>query len=283
MRNQTKNPSEVSHRKSKRNRRKAKGFMTLEATLVIPLFLFAVLNLYAAINYIGLHVRMTCAMEETGLQLAKEAYAYQKIAQGEEALTGEVADTILSVTYVKELTLSEAGRTFIDRVGIEGESSGVSFAQSDVTNGMYIDLHAIYKTRALFVPGFSGFQMANRAYLKAWTGYDIPENSEETSQDETLVYITETGTVYHLTRECTYLKLSIRQIVETELVTRRNQSGEKYTACELCGGGSGLIYVTEEGNRYHKDVTCSGLKRTVKAIPLSEVGDRPPCSRCGHG
>ena len=43
-----------------------------------------------------------------------------------------------------------------------------------------------------------------------------------------------------------------------------------------------LLYITNQGDCYHKDLGCSGIKRTVRMIRLSEVGTRRPCSRCGQ-
>lgn len=44
----------------------------------------------------------------------------------------------------------------------------------------------------------------------------------------------------------------------------------------------GRLYITNQGDCYHKDLGCSGIKRTVRMIRLSEVGTRRPCSRCGQ-
>ena len=71
---------------------------------------------------------------------------------------------------------------------------------------------------------------------------------------------------------------------EGAIVTVNEALAEGYTACRLCGGEPGLFsyyYVTEEGERYHTSLSCSGLKRTVYLVRLSEAEGRTACSRCG--
>lgn len=248
--------------------------------LVLPLFLFAMLNMYAAINQIAIHVRLEGAMSDVGRQMAAGAYGYQQLSEEYESMKSGVVDFFVSEGYAKQEVVSRAGHSFLDSVGIRGGAGGISFLQSKIVSEDYIDLLATYNTQALFVPGFSGFQMANRVYLKCWTGYDNTQNEQSEESNEQIVYVTETGTVYHLTRECTHIKLSIREIEERGISEARNQNGGKYYPCELCGGNGELIYITSEGDRYHSSLNCSGLKRTVKAIPISEVGERGLCSRC---
>ena len=261
-----------------------KGYMTVEAAMVIPLFLFVILNMFAAVNYIALHVRLQTAMHQTGLELVRAGYAYHKVAEGCEFLQSEIADIGFSVLYVKEKVISAAGEKFIDRIGIQGGSQGVSFIQSEVTDPEYLDLKAVYSTKALFIPEtFSSFQMINRVRMKVWTGYDNTVNQGKKETEEQMVYITETGTVYHTSRDCSHLQLSVSQVDAGALDALRNQHGAKYYICELCGdlGMAEMAYITKEGNRYHTTLSCSGLKRTVITIPISEVGSRHACSRCG--
>ena len=40
------------------------------------------------------------------------------------------------------------------------------------------------------------------------------------------------------------------------------------------------VFITDQGNRFHYDLNCGGIKRTIYMIRLSEVGNRKKCSRC---
>ncbi len=127
--------------------------------------------------------------------------------------------------------------------------------------------------------------LLSRARAHPWTGYKqgSGEGGGEGSMEDPIVYVAENGTVYHLSRSCSHLDLSIRPIDRGDVDNARNAGGGKYKPCEICGGGSGTVYITDEGDRYHSSLTCSGLKRTIYEMRLSEVGNRRLCSRCALG
>lgn len=126
--------------------------------------------------------------------------------------------------------------------------------------------------------------MHNTIRVHAWTGADETDFSGEAAEPEKMVYVTESGTVYHRNLGCRYLKVSVNQISGSSLAHARNDSGQKYSPCETCSRNqkpSGVVYVTSSGNRYHNTAACSGLKRTVKLVKESQLGGMHACSSCG--
>lgn len=127
----------------------------------------------------------------------------------------------------------------------------------------------------------------NQVKVHAWTGTEsesVSDGGENTAEIEKMVYVTETGSVYHKHLGCSYLDLSVNQIAGSSVSGAVNQYGEHYTACEICSRNqepSGSVYVTKQGNRYHNLGSCSGLKRTVRLVKESEASKLPCCSRCG--
>lgn len=121
-----------------------------------------------------------------------------------------------------------------------------------------------------------------QAVVRAWVGYTRESFAGKTGGQ--MVYMTPAGEVYHRSRDCTYLRLTIRTLSAEELETARNESGGKYSPCEYCvknAVSGGIVYITDYGSSYHYSSVCQGLKRTVMAVPLSQVTGMGCCSRCG--
>lgn len=117
--------------------------------------------------------------------------------------------------------------------------------------------------------------IVQKAVCRAWVGFTGLQT------DEVFVYMTSEGSVYHLYPDCTHLDLSIQQVSFSKAVYSENLYGEPYEACRVCKEPVGLfVYITDEGNRYHSDRACGGLKRTVRQVPISQVADRGCCMRC---
>ena len=124
----------------------------------------------------------------------------------------------------------------------------------------------------------------NSVKVHAWTGASWEETSDPNESPEKMVYVTASGTVYHKSLDCSHLKLSVSRISGSEVSSKRNDSGEKYYACESCSKGQkpgSYVYITKSGNRFHNDRTCSGLKRTVRLVKESKAANLSVCKRCG--
>ncbi len=186
-----------------------------------------------------------------------------------------------------ESTLMTSQAYYLAKINAYVKDSGVSvtfFESHLMEENDEIDLVANYTITPPFsIIGLGRYHFRQRVHTRAFTGVERRDSSDT---DDTIVYITETGRVYHRSLECTYLKLSISQVKYGDLEDMRNSGGGIYKACEKCSEGKSLgdgddVWVTNYGDRYHTSRACSGLKRTISEVPLSEVGDRAPCSKCG--
>lgn len=246
-----------------------KGSLTIEAALVLPMFLFAMLSIISLLSLLLFHMKLQGALHQQAKSIAQQAYIEWNFSEAE----------------VQMGILDEVGESLIQKAPIKGGVSGISFSDTDLSDREFVKLSVSYEAE---LP-YDFFHLFHRTFhqtalFHTWIGYEKGLDAGGTHVKEEYVYITETGEVYHRNRECSHIRLSIYEISAEELDAHRNASGGKYSSCEHCHSSltGGVLYVTKDGDRYHNSLSCSGLKRTVIAVPISEVGNRRPCSGCGH-
>ena len=165
---------------------------------------------------------------------------------------------------------------------MNGGLGGISLLSSRMKEDE-IELRAIYYMQVpIRMFGVQQYRILQTAISRKWIG-NI--SLKETSETGEWVYITPSGKAYHKSRNCSYLDLSIRSVSSLRISEKRNLSGGKYKSCPICRGKGGygqMLYITDYGNVYHTTLTCSGLKRSIYMVRISEVGDRHCCSKCGH-
>ena len=182
----------------------------------------------------------------------------------------------LFIVYINDLTgLQQQGKKAAAVVYVAEGASG--------NNEDLIQLQKNSKVKPLI--GFLGWQKSRlyvRCVVKPWTGYDVTSGKKREEEDS-VVYITEHGSVYHKNRACTHLALSIKAVAFHSLSEKKNMSGEYYAACEHCGdsGIFTVVFITSHGKKYHTTAKCQGLKRTIRSIPLSQAKGVSPCQKCG--
>lgn len=172
----------------------------------------------------------------------------------------------LNLSKVQQLARYQALITSDDAGGSDMVSYQISVPVKSFTNAI----------------GFpTGYTNAKIQYRK-WTGYDPGMDTTAEAEQDEYVYVAEYGTVYHRNRECSHLNITMQIIAAEDIDKCRNNSMEKYYPCEKCGGnGTGILFITPDGNRYHSSAKCSGLKRKIKTVKLSEVQGMEACSLCG--
>lgn len=295
---------------------KAKGSLTVEAALVVPIFLFATLIFLYFFQISYLHEKINSAMTQVALYCSKQAYLTNELIEefeinsiGEEnEILSFLSDQLdipeaISGSYYKFLLQEYIQLSTIENSIIVGGYSGIDIYQSGyLLDGETIDIIVSYECKLpLVFFGVKSISCIQRIQTRGWIGvsgtplYEEVENTpEEIPPEETppqeeekdMVYIAETGKVYHLYSDCSHLKLSITKVQFQEVEHLRNSSGGKYKSCQNCVNDTNIgaltfIYITTTGDRYHTTDQCSGLKRTVTQI---EKKDLPPgynvCKRC---
>lgn len=242
------------------------GSMTVEAAIVIPIVFFVWIACVAWTAIVNVHDSVQHLLMNTAMELS--------VAAGTDIETVENMGVMSAWGQIMQLEDLEKG-------GIE-QVYGFDFSQSRVLrDDQTILLKVNYRVRILegVIP-IPSIKLSNQVYTRAWTGAD-PEEQEilRFTEDDGRVYLSEYGRVYHTNRMCSHIHLTIYMVGE-----RQTQG---YAPCDKCmddNAASGqTFYITKTGEHYHSRLGCSGLKRQVDSIGMTEAMTMgyQPCSRCG--
>ena len=253
--------------------RSAKASLTIEAAIALPLFMFFIMAMSYFLIIISLQTDIRLCMDEAARSLGKQAYMAQETDAG------------ASVSYftIRNAVITDDLKERLDNSRIVGGSDGLNMTYSgyDEESGI-LDIVVCYSYEIPFFSDIVGnLRFIQRVRCRAWLGGDLSGSGADDLEGQ-IVYITPSGTVYHLTMSCPYLDLSISSIAYEDVSSARNKNGQQYTKCSSCfNAASDTVYITDYGTKYHSSLSCSALKRTVIAIDMSEAGDRSACSKCG--
>lgn len=262
--------------------------MTVEAALAFPVFFFAVITLCGLFTFWEVRLTVRRAMVETARGISAygdilvradgeppEVLGYLTDALAVRALLeGALEDKELISNYVEG---GEAGIACVDSVLMTDEESvRIVCRYSFRLPISFFDLGKISVRQELDYRYFTGHKVAT--VLESADREDEPQE-----QDDKTVYVTEQGKVYHLTLKCPALNLHISEIAASQISSARNENGGRYKACEKCAKGArpDVLFITTDGDRYHYVLNCSGLKRTIREVKLSELKEMNACKRCG--
>jgi hypothetical protein len=306
-----------------------KGILTVEAALVLPIFIYAVVALIYFFQIIYIQEILQNAITETGLYSAKYAYVYDYIinyenidkennkenkdnkdntnnnninnnhnnisekdinSDNEKSTIDEIIARSIDSTFFKIKMQDYLDINIINNSCIENGFTGIhTYMSSYMEDDNMIDIILMYDIKLpLQFIHTRNIPVIQRVRLRGWNGHQVAVKDsivEEPNGEEEYVYIAETGTVYHTTKSCTHLRLSVKESLIDQVDNLRNDSGGKYKKCELCGSFANktngkTVFITNKGDKYHYNLNCSGLKRTVITILKSQIGDRKLCTRC---
>ena len=226
--------------------------MTVEAALVLPLFMFFFCNVLFLLDVVRLQSRVGSGGSDGG--------------GGGGVQIPQAAGNILSAAWASGELRSHLGGDYMNHTCLRGGSGGISLLHSRILDGNgIVELNADYRTRP-FIPVLSGpdFRIRSTYYGHAWTGYEGGDGAEGQaggdSQGNEEVIVAEHGVVWH------------------------TDPGSIYHPCEYCHPSpSGKVFVTPDGNRYHSSADCSRITRTTHTETAEEAaGHLHPCPKCGH-
>ena len=248
------------------------GSVTVEAVMVIPFFFYAAICLIWMLEFRAIQLSVRAGLQEAGKSMAADPLML-------------VSESIVVIpSQVQKLVVSSVTEERLNRSVVVNGSSGISCDKSYTIPGTgVLELKAEYEVKLpIDIFGVAPMKYQEALRTKAWTGY--VKSAFNLNLPDRIVFITETGVVYHKSLSCTYLEPSIRGVSRSSVDGLRNNSAGKYYPCPLCksktSGGS-QVYVTDYGVCYHSSLSCAGIKRTIIPVSIDEVKGRRPCSKCG--
>lgn len=261
------------HLHSKKDKRTSlsasqQGSMTIEATVVLPVLLCALIGILLFAKVLIINQEMESALLETARQMARKEYLFSEKG-------GEGASLVLTRSlFQKNKKQGDAAK------GIS--VSGCNFLGSEYDEqSKEIHLKVNYKIKIpLLLLGTWQIPVSTGISQKAWNGY-APALGESSSGSQEYVYVTADGEVYHKDGQCYHLHVTVH---ETSNVDEYYDGKTVYKPCEHCihkgDKRSSLLYIPEEGDCYHSDPSCGSLTRTVRYVKKEESAGMKPCSHC---
>lgn len=272
----------------KRKSRYHSASLTAEASLAFPVFFFAVLYLVQMFSVL----RAELVIAEAGITSAREVAAYsyvaERLADGENAIAGKLLD-LFDQKIVRDATMTgvfhfRCDKEILQQAHVAQGYSGIWVSTEESGDKTQAEIYYKVKPQNVLTEEKGRFYVMRLIY-RNWTGEGRAKNSEDDAPEEkNTVYMTEHGTVYHLYKNCSYIKIDVTAVLSEHIGGERNLSGAKYYACEFCDPvlkKGTQVFITEYGTRYHASSTCSAIKRNVKECSLEEVQKTyKECSRC---
>lgn len=242
--------------------------ITVEAALALPVFLFALLWFPYSLVVMGTQVQIQYALEQSAMEIARYGQAGDVVLEDIDLpdFVGKLSRSAYGSFRTNSLLGYENVKTSCVKNGV--------LLVADMGEEGVVELTAGYFVEIPFFPRSRTLWLQQKSRRKIWVG-----------KDEDVVYITKTGKVYHLYLDCTYIRHNPRAVSATAIDRQQNSDGNCYTPCHICckeGLVRETVYITTEGEHYHSSAECVGICKEVITIPITEVGDRPLCSRCGE-
>lgn len=269
---------------------KSEGSLTVEAALVLPLFLFFVILLALPMDLLDTHRCIQMILESTGREISRNAFLLtwsgdavtdEEGGDAENADPEDTGDGLLTSAAAAAYLSEKIARSEAAKKITQVNTAGCRIS----ADGEKIDLRVSYRAKMPFpVLAVKSIPMSARSLRHGWVGKPGESGKDDTGEeDEEMVYVGRDSTRYHRSPSCHYLSNDIHTISAAEAGKARNKDEKIYKPCSVCGAekNSGVFYVLPNGEKYHTRPDCSSLSSYVRKVPLSSVAYLGPCSYCG--
>lgn len=250
-----------------------RGSMTVETAAVFPFFLCALVTILmigqmliaeAEIRHSVSATAAVCARQEAIRQIYEKNYS----AAGKFLETGVIFRSLFQISDLCENCI------------VGGHNGVIIRCEKAEGTEDSICVSARYQLRVP-VPFFQRIRISRKLenVRRIYTGYVMHGGEVSADENDTVVYVAEHGDVYHTSMTCSHICLRFEHSSGVEKMMKERG----LRPCEKCvknGKTEGVIYITVEGDCYHENLACSGLKRTIRTVKKSEIAGMRMCERC---
>ncbi len=260
--------------------------ITVEASFSIPFFLYVVYLFIFIMQVFTLQCKIENALYDIAKEMATYGYLYRNEIPDEGNIESFMGSYLIEKSYLKYTIVEKIGANYLERSPVVDGENGIYINYSNIMiNRDEIDLVVTYDVSPkIQILPIKKIPVINRCMIRAFTGNTLSDKRGQLeSKTEKMVYITKDGEVYHEELTCSYLQM---RSVWIQGGTQGNLaiSGKDYRPCSYCIDDGEILkdgYVTLTGDCYHLLKDCSRIYREIVEIPLSKVGGRRACSKCG--
>lgn len=262
--------------------------LTLEAALVLPLFLFAAVLLMLPMKILSTDRKIQAGLEAAGEDLSRLAYLQNALERGDvEALkgAGEMVEGARGLIGAAALIyVQNRIGDYIDTEQVRGFHLWGSNMDEEENRIALVAEYEIVLPFPTF--GLGSIKRTAKSVRRRWIGKSREDDAADQTEEEIdnrIVYVGRNGKRYHLSRSCHYLANTLTAVSVESAKERKNSKGERYHACSSCGSAvkaGDTVYIMPSGTSYHADRGCRSIMAYVRAVRFSEVKHLGACSYC---
>jgi len=261
-------------------KRKFDGSITVEAALVLPLFVFFGLAVLVPMRWLDTQRQIQTISERFGEDLSQYAYI---IESGNQLSESDQQQGPCFSDAAAGLWLYGRVQPYADSVRI------IKSEVPDEQGNIWLEVK--YQEKIPFFPEIiRGATMYVAVKRRGWIGLGGKltcqmEREVGGNLEQQMVYVTPDGTRYHRYRDCYHLMNVCKAVSIQEVDHLRNKDGKIYYTCSLCAQGQNIkntVYITTWGTRFHNDRSCAAMSTYFRKVPLIDVIEWGECSDCAR-
>lgn len=239
--------------------------LTVEAALVVPLFFFLMFWFWQIFLLLFFQLKVCEQVTETVLSYSHLGYTEQKMEQQEIDIAW-IYESLFWSNIPNNNNIKEAW------INCKTEENG----------DILLEISYEFLCETIFFPIIS-IPITQNFKFYPYFGEQFKVVEEQVPENEDIVYMTEYGSVYHISKTCVYLNVMLKSIFVSEIEQMRNNIGQPYTECSKCKTQqkTAQVYISLGGNKYHWSLQCPAVKRTIIEKKKNEIKGIPICHKCG--